>query len=343
MTRFRALTIVIAAAMLAFTAGTRAQSPQEEVILLDLPSGKIGGALRMPSKISRPPVVYLASDARISADLIEPLAALGVAALRKEVNSADAGPVTAEIATQWVTHLRNDARFPVVVVFGDGSAVGAAAIAARAARADGLITHGERGSAAEEVARLVAPSTAATGGSTQEIAEKIATFAKNVPAFGRRGAAAVRPPAGRRSLRHTVMTKVGSVRVAVEWGQPQMRGREIWGALVPWNEVWMPGADEATTLTTDGPVTLGTFDIPAGDHTLFANPTADKFELLISRDVGQFHTQHDLTKIIGRVEMTMTERAASVEGLTFAIEAGLPGTFKLMWDKREYAARLAAK
>jgi hypothetical protein len=108
----------------------------------------------------------------------------------------------------------------------------------------------------------------------------------------------------------------------------------------------MPGADEATTLTTDGPIALGTFAIPAGDHTLFATPAADKFQLMISKDVGEFHTQHDLTQIIGRVEMALAERSDSVEGLTYAIEpdpTGRGALFKLIWDKREYSARATAK
>jgi len=142
------------------------------------------------------------------------------------------------------------------------------------------------------------------------------------------------------------MTTIGSVRVAVEWGQPQMRGRDIWGALVPWGAVWMPGADEATVLTTDGAVTIGTVEVPAGDHTLYAEPTADRFELLISRDVGVFHTVRNPALIIGRTDMTLNTTSDSVEGLTFTLRPasdGHTGTLSLSWDKREYGVGLTER
>jgi hypothetical protein len=137
---------------------------------------------------------------------------------------------------------------------------------------------------------------------------------------------------------------VGSVRVAIEWGAPQKRGREIWGSLVPWNRVWMPGADEATVLTTDGLIAIGDVDVPAGDHTIYTLPSEDRLELIVSRDVGQFHTVYDEALVLGRLAMKMETRAESVEGLTFAIEGGGPSaTLKLMWDTREFGARIAAK
>ena len=48
-----------------------------------------------------------------------------------------------------------------------------------------------------------------------------------------------------------MMAMVGPTRVAIEWGAPQKRGREIWGELVKWGEEWSPGSDEAATITTD--------------------------------------------------------------------------------------------
>jgi hypothetical protein len=142
------------------------------------------------------------------------------------------------------------------------------------------------------------------------------------------------------------MDLVGGVRVAIEWGQPEMRGRTIWGELVEWDRVWMPGADEATALTTDGPLTIGGINVPAGDHTLYTLPTPDRFELLISRDVGQFHTVYDSSLVIGRADMTLQTKSDPTEGLTFAIHPAADGqsaTLTLSWDQREYRVALTAK
>jgi pimeloyl-ACP methyl ester carboxylesterase len=65
----------------------------------------------------------------------------------------------------------------------------------------------------------------------------------------------VRPPrhpeTTRRSPRTVVTAVIGGARLAIEYGQPAKRGRDIWGALVPYGRWWMPGADETTTITTN--------------------------------------------------------------------------------------------
>jgi hypothetical protein len=141
-----------------------------------------------------------------------------------------------------------------------------------------------------------------------------------------------------------VLSTIGQVRIGIEWGQPQKRGREIWGSLVRWNEVWMPGADEATTVTTNAPIQIGSLSVPAGDHTLYLFPGAERTLLIISNDVGQFHTVHDQARELGRVELTAAPRADSVEGLTFAISAdprGSAGVLTIAWDTREYSVPIA--
>src|SRR6185436_4571995 len=56
--------------------------------------------------------------------------------------------------------------------------------------------------------------------------------------------------------------------ITFNYGRPSKRGRTIWGGLVPWGRWWMPGADEATIITTDRALTFGKLTMPAGDHTL---------------------------------------------------------------------------
>src|SRR6185503_2921907 len=117
----------------------------------------------------------------------------------------------------------------------------------------------------------------------------------------------------RRSLRSTAIATVNGVRIAIEYGRPSKRGRDIWGALVPWNREWMPGADEATTLTTNVPMRIGDINLAPGDYTFYLEPRADRVQLLVSKDVGQFHTVFDSQAVIGRAEMTMAKRTDRLE------------------------------
>jgi hypothetical protein len=298
--------------------------------------GSVSGVLRLPPAASRPPVVLLTAPETAS-ELAASLAAEGVASLR-----ALAPEAAEDTWAQWIAFLRTDERFPPVTVFGEGPGLQAAVIGARAARADGVVTRGDAGDAGQEIARLVARTTALDTGQAAGDAARIAAFARSVPVLGRRGATPARPAGARRSPRHVILTTIGSVRVGIEWGQPQKRGREIWGNLVPWNEISMPGADEATTITTNGPLVIGSLAVPAGDHTFYVLPAPDRFQLIISNDVGQFHTVRDVSRELGRVDMSVATRSEPVEGLTFALASnGSGGALKLIWDTREYSVPLS--
>src|SRR4051812_12598169 len=73
----------------------------------------------------------------------------------------------------------------------------------------------------------------------------------------------------RLSARGTVNATVDGVQISMEYGRPTKRGREIWGALVPWGRWWMPGADEATSIIPPRPLMVEGLLMPAGTHTIY--------------------------------------------------------------------------
>src|SRR5439155_13092147 len=85
---------------------------------------------------------------------------------------------------------------------------------------------------------------------------------------------------------------VHGAHITVTYGRPSMRGRKIFGALVPYGRVWCPGADEATTLDATRPLQFGSVRVPAGPHTIWMLPTADRWMLIISKEPSGFHTQY---------------------------------------------------
>src|ERR1700691_1986541 len=66
----------------------------------------------------------------------------------------------------------------------------------------------------------------------------------------------------------------------VHYSSPRMKGRKIFGGLVPYGEPWRAGANEATTFVVDWDVSVGGKPLPAGSYTLFALPTADAWTLI---------------------------------------------------------------
>ena len=85
----------------------------------------------------------------------------------------------------------------------------------------------------------------------------------------------------------------GPSRITIDYGQPHARGREIFGGLVPYGEVWRLGANWATRLTLDFDVRFGDLDVPRGEYTLFMLPRENGGDLIVSRQTRQWGTDYD--------------------------------------------------
>lgn len=129
---------------------------------------------------------------------------------------------------------------------------------------------------------------------------------------------------------------IDGARITVTYGRPSMRGRTIFGALVPFDRVWCPGADEATVLDSDKPIKLDTLQVPAGPHTIWILPTANQWTLIVSKEPSGFHTQYHPEADLGRVTLRKDSINPPVEKLTFAISpnrSGPGGSLAMQWER----------
>src|SRR5262249_47741229 len=126
---------------------------------------------------------------------------------------------------------------------------------------------------------------------------------------------------GRRASPHerTTVVNVGGSEMYIEYGRPYTRGRRIFGNLVRWEEVWCPGADEATYLSTTKPLQIGRLKLEAGKYSLWIQPTEDVWSLIVNSDWDTFHTAHRSRADIGKVPMEKQTLPENVEQLTFKI------------------------
>jgi hypothetical protein len=85
----------------------------------------------------------------------------------------------------------------------------------------------------------------------------------------------------------TITQVVGTTKIEIAYSRPGVKGRAIWGGLVPYNEVWRTGANEATTISFSDPVSVGGTMLPAGKYSLATIPTAEEWTVIFSK-------QHDL-------------------------------------------------
>lgn len=137
----------------------------------------------------------------------------------------------------------------------------------------------------------------------------------------------------------------GPSRIAITYGQPHARGRKVEGGLIPNDTVWRFGANAATTLHTDVDLTLGELKLPRGDYSLFVLYGRDGWQLIVNRGTGQWGSDRDASKDLGRVRLTSRTLAEPEESLSVYLvpESGRPaegyaelrGVLRIKWGKTE--------
>lgn len=86
----------------------------------------------------------------------------------------------------------------------------------------------------------------------------------------------------------SVSQTVGLTEVTINYSSPGVRGRKVWGALVPYGEVWRAGANEATRITFSKDVMVGTTNVPAGSYSLHMIPSAKEWTLILNKAAKQW-------------------------------------------------------
>ena len=122
--------------------------------------------------------------------------------------------------------------------------------------------------------------------------------------------------------------------VTIQYSRPSMRGRKIFGGLVPYDEVWRTGANAATSLKTDAALTIGNASVPAGSYTLYTLPGATAWKLIINKQTGQWGTEYDKSQDLARVDMKVGQLPAPLEEFTISFDktGSNSATLKLEWD-----------
>ncbi|MGY6743465.1 MAG: DUF2911 domain-containing protein [Cecembia sp.] len=132
-----------------------------------------------------------------------------------------------------------------------------------------------------------------------------------------------------RSLEGTI----GESNVLIQYGAPSVKGRVIWGDLVPYNEVWRTGANEATFVDFNADVKVEGQELKAGRYSLFTIPkSSGKWTVIFNSewDLEHGHFQYKQENDVLRVESTPQWADQSQEQLSIAIES--PGIV-VRWEK----------
>lgn len=137
----------------------------------------------------------------------------------------------------------------------------------------------------------------------------------------------------------------GGKSVTIDYGSPRVKGRKIYGELVPFGQVWRTGANEATALVTPVDLTIGGTAVPAGSYTVFAIPNKDKWTLVISKKTGEWGTDYPgQANDLARVDMKVSTLPSPVENFTISFEkAGNGANLNIDWETTRASVAVAKK
>jgi Protein of unknown function (DUF2911) len=145
---------------------------------------------------------------------------------------------------------------------------------------------------------------------------------------------AVGAQAPRPSQHGSVSQEIASTQVTIEYNRPVARGRELFGALVPWGKVWCPGADTCTSITVSTDVQVNGQKLAAGAYSMWAEPNQDRWTIIFNKRHPVFHTRYDASQDVLRVTATPRE-AQHMETLAFyfPVVDGRRAELVLHWGK----------
>ncbi|MCC8425624.1 DUF2911 domain-containing protein [Mucilaginibacter sp. UR6-11] len=136
------------------------------------------------------------------------------------------------------------------------------------------------------------------------------------------------------SPRDSVSGKVHGATISINYGAPSVRGRKIFGGLLPFGKTWRAGANEATTFTTNKDVKIGGKTLPAGKYSLFATPGEKEWKIIFNSQLGEWgikrngEANDDPAKDV--VVVTVTPKMVPMtERLKYVITAK---GFDLVWE-----------
>jgi hypothetical protein len=131
-----------------------------------------------------------------------------------------------------------------------------------------------------------------------------------------------------------VMQTAGLTEITVEYSSPGVKGRSVFGSLVPYNELWRTGANSATKINFSKDVTIEGNKIPKGKYSLFTIPGATEFTVILNKDltasVDSYKKEEDVARFMAKVKAI-----ESRERLTFLFSntSDTQTTVDMEWDK----------
>ncbi|MBX2947483.1 MAG: DUF2911 domain-containing protein [Cyclobacteriaceae bacterium] len=140
----------------------------------------------------------------------------------------------------------------------------------------------------------------------------------------------------KKSLPKETHAMVGNAHITIKYTAPVVKGRIIWGGLVPYNEVWVTGAHRATSFEIDKNFIIGNQNIPAGKYAIFTIPGTETWTFILNKNWDQhLADDYNASGDLLRINVTPEKLEETQERLLYAIEtiSATEGALQISWEK----------
>lgn len=138
----------------------------------------------------------------------------------------------------------------------------------------------------------------------------------------------------------TAKGTIKGAQITIDYSSPSVKGRTIWGGLVPYDKVWRAGANEATLFTTSKDIEVEGKKLPAGKYSLFMTPGQKEWTVYFNSETGQWgdnkngDANMDASKTVLKVTVKPKDLKDVQETLQYSIvDKDFEKGFALSWDK----------
>jgi len=135
----------------------------------------------------------------------------------------------------------------------------------------------------------------------------------------------------------TAKGTINGANITISYSSPAVKGRQIYGGLVPYDKVWRAGANEATIFTTDKKIMVGRTPLAAGSYSIYAIPGEKTWKIIFNSETGQWgitragESTRVPAKDVVSILIKPVKTKALVERLTYEIT---PKGFALVWENK---------
>lgn len=130
-----------------------------------------------------------------------------------------------------------------------------------------------------------------------------------------------------------VSQRIANTEITITYSRPVARGRELFGKLVPYDEVWNPGADQATAIAVTRDIQINKRPLKAGIYSLWAIPRRERWTIIFNRAADVYHTPYPGEKEDALRFDVQPEQGAHMETLAFyfPVVEGKDAVLRLHW------------